>query len=323
VRRHTPSTADRGRSRSVTPGPLDNLPRPLSERELGGRGRTARRVASVALVATVAALGVAIVPSRSPGPMTPVGEVQGAVATAGPSESPAAARPARPTAVATLGPVAVAPTEPAGPAAPESLEAYRWPLPKGRLTLPFGPSPWGSRLVEGSAFHDGIDLATFCGDKVVAAHEGTVLAAGRHYDKFMGWIGDLGPYLRRLDRKKLWSTLPIVVVVDDGNGYRSIYAHFGKVVVKKGATVAAGDLLGYEGATGRASGCHLHYGLFSPLEPGRFEIEPDVAKRMKLPAAQVARIDPLLVLPRRSKDPAPFVSAAPAPRGSAAPVVVP
>jgi murein DD-endopeptidase MepM/ murein hydrolase activator NlpD len=217
----------------------------------------------------------------------------------------------------------VAPTEPVGPAAPESLEAYRWPLPKGRLTLPFGPSPWGSRLVEGSAFHDGIDLATFCGDKVVAAHEGTVLAAGRHYDKFMGWIGDLGPYLRRLDRKKLWSTLPIVVVVDDGNGYRSIYAHFGKVVVKKGATVAAGDLLGYEGATGRASGCHLHYGLFSPLEPGRFEIEPDVAKRMKLPAAQVARIDPLLVLPRRSKDPAPFVSAAPAPRGSAAPVVVP
>jgi murein DD-endopeptidase MepM/ murein hydrolase activator NlpD len=282
-----------------------------------------RRIASVALVATVAALGVVIVPSRSPGPMTPVGEVQGAVATAGRHEPPATTRPVRPTAAATLRPVGVAPTEPVGPAAPESLEAYRWPLRKGRLTLPFGPSPWGSRLVEGSAFHDGIDLATFCGDKVVAAHAGTVLAAGRHYDKFMGWIGDLDPYLRRLDRKKLWSTLPIVVIVDDGNGYRSIYAHFGKVVVKKGATVAAGDLLGYEGATGRASGCHLHYGLFSPLEPGRFEIEPDVAKRMKLPASQVARIDPLLVLPRRAEDPAPFMSAAPAPPVSAAPGVAP
>jgi hypothetical protein len=30
--------------------------------------------------------------------------------------------------------------------------------------------------------------------------------------------------------------------------------------------VAAGQLLGYEGATGHASGCHLHYSLFSPLE---------------------------------------------------------
>jgi murein DD-endopeptidase MepM/ murein hydrolase activator NlpD len=145
----------------------------------------------------------------------------------------------------------------------------------------------------------------------VAAHSGTVLAAGRHYDRFMGWDGDLGPYLRRLDRKKLWSTLPIVVIVDDGNGYRSIYAHFGKVVVKKGKAVDAGDLLGYEGATGRASGCHLHYGLFSPLETARFEIEPDVVKRMKVPAQQVARIDPLRVLPRRSRDPAPYVSAAP------------
>jgi murein DD-endopeptidase MepM/ murein hydrolase activator NlpD len=33
--------------------------------------------------------------------------------------------------------------------------------------------------VEGTTFHDGIDLATFCGDRVVAAHDGIVLAAGR------------------------------------------------------------------------------------------------------------------------------------------------
>ena len=37
---------------------------------------------------------------------------------------------------------------------------------------------------------------------------------------------------------------PIVVVIDDGNGYRSIYAHFGKVDVKKGQVVKAGQLLG-------------------------------------------------------------------------------
>ena len=77
-----------------------------------------------------------------------------------------------------------------------------------------------------------------------------MLAAGRKVDRVMGWVGDLEPYIARLDKKHLWSTLPIIVVIDDGNGYRSIYAHFGKVVVKKGATVKAGQLLGYEGRTG-------------------------------------------------------------------------
>src|SRR6266576_2621074 len=91
-----------------------------------------------------------------------------------------------------------------------SLTGYRWPLPRGRLTLPFGPSPWGSRLVDGQPFHDGIDLATMCGDRIVAAHDGVVLAAGRHYDDAIGWVGDLSAYYRRLDAKQLWSPLPIV-----------------------------------------------------------------------------------------------------------------
>jgi murein DD-endopeptidase MepM/ murein hydrolase activator NlpD len=171
--------------------------------------------------------------------------------------------------------------------------------------LPFGPTPWGSRLVDGEQFHDGIDLATFCGDRIVAAHDGRVLAAGRHYDEAMGWRGDLGPYLRRLEKKHLWITLPNVVVVDDGNGYRSVYAHFGRVAVKRGQEVRAGQLLGYEGATGRASGCHLHYGLFAPAEPATFGIRSDVVKRMRVPALETARVDPLLVLPERKVKPAP------------------
>lgn len=195
------------------------------------------------------------------------------------------------------------PTPTPDPTAPPAatLGDYRWPLPNGRETLPFGPSPWGSRVVDGEPFHDGLDLATFCGDRIVAAHGGTVLAAGRRYDQHMGWIGDLAPYLDRLEAKGLWSTLPIVVVIDDGNGYRSMYAHFSKVVVKKGDTVKAGRLLGYEGQTGRASGCHLHYGLFSPHETATFGLSPDVAKRMALPERLIARIDPLLVLPERPK----------------------
>jgi murein DD-endopeptidase MepM/ murein hydrolase activator NlpD len=187
----------------------------------------------------------------------------------------------------------VAPTD------PSRLHGYRWPVAHPRITLPFGPWRTGSRIVDGQPFHDGMDLATFCGDRVVAAHDGIVLAAGRHYDSQMGWVGDLQPYFDRLDAKSLWTTLPIVVVIDDGNGYRSLYAHFGKIVVKRGDDVHAGQLLGYEGRTGHASGCHLHYGLFSPLESATFGIDPEVAGHMKLPLAEIARIDPLLVLPPR------------------------
>jgi len=274
-----------------------------------GRGTlTFGLVAGMLAVAAYVAAG-----TGGSGPFSAVGAAAGAV----PSPSPIVAglvaavpsldpRPAvaDPAAAATASPTATAtpsPTPAPTPAPVESLSGYRWPLPHGRLTLPFGPTPWGSRIVEGKLFHDGMDLATFCGDHVVAAHSGVVLAAGRHFDELMGWVGDLQPYLDRLHKKKLYPTLPIVVVIDDGNGYRSVYAHFSKIAVKKGQTVRAGDFLGYEGMTGRASGCHLHYGLFSPYETATFSMDPKVAKHMKLPAAEIARVDPALVLPDRPK----------------------
>jgi murein DD-endopeptidase MepM/ murein hydrolase activator NlpD len=290
------------------PGPLDNLPRPLAERDRRGRGR--RRAVKLALGAMVVAVGGAAATSWGTGDLVPVGAVQGAVGSPGPdgaSPTLVAGLPATPQRATPQPTPTPAPTPIPTPAPPESLAGYQSPLPHGRLTLPFGPSPWGSRIVEGTTFHDGIDLATFCGDRVVAAHEGKVLAAGRRYDDQMGWVGDLKPYKERLDKRHLWMTLPIVVVIDDGNGYRSIYAHFGKAVVKRGQTVKAGQLIGYEGQTGRASGCHLHYGLFSPLETATFEIDPAVVKRMRVPTRQIARIDPLLVLPQH----APKASASP------------
>lgn len=304
------------------PGPLANLPRPLDERDGSRRRRRVRRAASLVVVVGVTA-GIAA--TFANGPLGHAGEVQGAVATPGqvaarstlapsPVVVEAQARPtpsptpsAAPTATPSI------PAAPLTPASPDTLVGYRSPLPHARLTLPFGPSPWGSRLVEGKAFHDGVDLATFCGDHIKAAHDGTVLAASRRFDTEIGWVGDLKPYFARLDRKHLWGTLPITVVIDDGNGYRSIYAHFSKVVVKKGQTVKAGQMLGYEGMTGRASGCHLHYGLFSPLETATFAIEPDVVKRMKVPPAQIARIDPLLVIPVHGVKPRPGATPLPSP----------
>jgi murein DD-endopeptidase MepM/ murein hydrolase activator NlpD len=295
---------------TATPGPLDHLPRPLSER---GRSpaRRRRRIGAVVLAGLIAAIGVAVATSLSSGPLTPVGAVHGAVeSTPPPSARPPVAAGTAATPRATTVPIAT-PTPPPTAPPPETLTGYRWPLPHGRLTLPFGPTRWGSRVVDGELFHDGVDFATFCGDRIAAAHAGTVLAAGRKYDKYMGWVGDLQPYLDRLDKKHLWSTLPIIVVIDDGNGYRSIYAHFGKVVVKNGQSVKAGQLLGYEGRTGRASGCHLHYGLFSPAEVATFGIDPKVIKRMKVPALQIARIDPMLVLGPRPEAPKPSASATP------------
>jgi murein DD-endopeptidase MepM/ murein hydrolase activator NlpD len=179
-----------------------------------------------------------------------------------------------------------------------NLTGYRWPLTEGRISLPFKEIPGGQWTRDGRRLHDGVDMASFCGARIGAAHDGIVIAAGRHFDDQLGWIGDLQPYYRLLNERHAWGTLPIVVVIDDGNGYRSVYAHFRDITVKVGQEVRAGQTIGYEGATGHASGCHLHYGLFSPLETARFGLRDDIRRRMRLPAWEIARIDPLLVLPR-------------------------
>jgi murein DD-endopeptidase MepM/ murein hydrolase activator NlpD len=69
------------------------------------------------------------------------------------------------------------------------------------------------------------------------------------------------------------------------------------VSVAAGDRVKAGQIIGLEGATGHASGCHVHYGLFSPLETETFGVREDILKRLKLPTAEIARIDPILVMP--------------------------
>jgi murein DD-endopeptidase MepM/ murein hydrolase activator NlpD len=180
---------------------------------------------------------------------------------------------------------------------PTTLTGYVWPLRVGRVTQPYGPSPFGTWVVGGELFHDGIDIASYCGDRVRAAHDGVVLAAGRRYDDQLGWIGDLAAYKARNDEKKLWYSLPITIVVDDGNGYRSIYAHLNDIVVKTGDEVKAGQFIGWEGNSGNASGCHLHYGLFSPDETATFATQGQIAKKMKLPAFETARVDPTRALP--------------------------
>jgi murein DD-endopeptidase MepM/ murein hydrolase activator NlpD len=281
-------------------------PQPLTERDRGSgvvarlRGRPfAALIGAIGLIALVPVVFALLGPAAAP--LKPLGgEVRGAVsnATPDPTTPPIAAVDPRLAqsgrATDADGPVPVAQRR-ATP--PEWLTGYVWPIQQGRISLPFKDIPGGTRIRDGKLMHDGVDMASFCGAPVGAAHAGVVLAAGRHFDEQIGWLGDLRPYFHILDVRHMWRDLPNVVVIDDGNGYRSIYAHFHDVTVRVGQRVKAGTLIGHEGATGHASGCHVHYGLFSPLESKTFGVRADILRRLKVPKFEIARIDPLEVLP--------------------------
>lgn len=183
------------------------------------------------------------------------------------------------------------------PIPPAELTGYQWPLTNAVIALGYGPGKGAAFSVDGQRFHDGIDLASNCGDPIVAAHSGVVAAVGRRYEEAAGWLGELADYFERLDRDDAWKEVAIGVVIDDGNGYRSIYAHFKEVVVAVGERVTAGQLLGSEGKTGDAASCQLHYAIFSPHETASIRLVKRIADRTSLPDRAIARIDPLLVLP--------------------------
>ena len=309
---YTSSVPQRRRARPLHARPFESPsvtpflpPQPLSERDRGSGIRA--RLGGRPLAALIAAVGLAaIVPvvfallGPSAAPLNPIGgEAHGAVSnpTPDPTTRPLAAvdpRLVRARATDADGPLTAAQRRPT-PA--EWLTGYVWPIQQGRISLPFKDIPGGTRIRDGKLMHDGVDMASFCGAPVGAAHAGVVLAAGRHFDEQVGWLGDLTPYFHILDVRHMWQDLPNVVVIDDGNGYRSIYAHFRDVSVRVGQRVKAGQLIGHEGATGHASGCHVHYGLFSPLETKTFGVRADILRRLKVPKFEIARIDPLLVLP--------------------------
>jgi hypothetical protein len=83
--------------------------------------------------------------------------------------------------------------------------------------------------------HEGIDIITDVGTKVVASGDGRV--------EFVGHRGGYG----------------LAVEIDHGFGYRTLYAHLSSVTVKEGKRIKRGEMIARTGNSGLSTGPHLHY----------------------------------------------------------------
>ena len=56
------------------------------------------------------------------------------------------------------------------------------------------------------------------------------------------------------------------IIIDHGNGYKTLYAHMSKTIAKKGAWVNQGAKIGLVGTTGYSTGPHLHFTVYKNNE---------------------------------------------------------
>jgi len=120
------------------------------------------------------------------------------------------------------------------------------PMPGGRLTQSFGATNLAmepAATVDGvhyAHYHAGIDLAMRAGTPILAAANGTVIFAGRQSDG------------------------AVVVKIRHDDDYVTLYGHLNPDLdVKVGDRVSRGQEVGKEGSTGKSTGPHLHFGLYT------------------------------------------------------------
>ncbi len=128
-----------------------------------------------------------------------------------------------------------------------SARGFRWPEAGPRITQEWGPTdfvmepPYTYNGTSYPHFHTGLDMASGCGSPILAAGTGVVAASGQPL-----WPWDSG----------------YGVMIDHGGGIMTQYWHLlPQVIVHPGQLVTIGQLVGYEGATGNATGCHLHFAV--------------------------------------------------------------
>lgn len=122
-------------------------------------------------------------------------------------------------------------------------QSFTLPL-KGRLSTPFGVKRFINN--EPRNPHSGVDIAAPLGTPVKAAASGRVSLIGEHF-----FAGNS-------------------VYIDHGRDIFSMYFHLDSIAVQEGQTVDSGDIIGRVGATGRATGPHLHWGIRiqdTPIDP--------------------------------------------------------
>jgi murein DD-endopeptidase MepM/ murein hydrolase activator NlpD len=125
-----------------------------------------------------------------------------------------------------------------GVAGPAVIRALRGPLPTCPIPLSSPmPGPYGDLFgPRGNRFHSGIDYPAQRGAPVGAAASGVVTYAG--------WAAGG------------WGRL---VTVAHASGVQTMYAHLSRVAVRVGQRVATRQRVGRAGASGEASGPHLHF----------------------------------------------------------------
>ena len=138
-----------------------------------------------------------------------------------------------------------------------------WPV-VGEITGHFGErlDPFSGE----GAFHAGLDIASHYGDAVHATADGVIEEA----DKRAGY-GDL-------------------VVIDHGFGVTTWYGHLSGFNTQAGMRVKRGDVIGFEGNSGRSTGPHVHYEVRinnTPVNPWRYlrDIDPNAVPAVQSVAA--------------------------------------
>ncbi len=124
---------------------------------------------------------------------------------------------------------------------------FAWPIQmtnaggRGQITQHYGEV---SKLYRGRP-HNGLDIGAPVGTPVMAAEDGVVIAVDNN-DRSRTSKYQYGKY----------------ILIKHPNNLATLYAHLSSQAVQKGAQVKRGDVIGYVGATGYATGPHLHFGAY-------------------------------------------------------------